>query len=179
LAKLLDVLLDAAALKRMCYDVAVKPTVYIETSVASYLTARPSRDLLVAAHQQVTHEWWENALPRLEPCISAAVISEASSGDPVAAAKRLEALAGFTVLGDSVNVRELSRAYFSALELPVDATLDAYHLAAAAWHGMDYLVTWNCRHIASGRVRRIVADINESREIRSPVVCTPEELLNV
>lgn len=161
------------------YDRSVKPTVYIETSVVSYYTARLSRDLVVAAHQQLTQEWWATSIPRLEGFISQAVVTEASAGDPEAAAKRLEAIRPFTILADSPDLGELGRVYLDVIRFPPDAAIDAYHLAMATWHGMDYLVTWNCRHIASARVRGIVEDINKDRAIRSPIICTPEELLDV
>jgi len=155
----------------------MKCSVYIETSVVSYFTARPSRDLVVAAHQQLTREWWESALPRLAPFSSAVVLEEAGRGDPQAARERLRVLANLPLLEVLPEVRDLADHYFSVLDIPEQARADAYHLAIATWHGMDYLVSWNCAHIVAARVRRVVHEINADRGIQTPVICTPEELM--
>jgi hypothetical protein len=120
----------------------------------SHLTGRPSRDLVVAAQQEVTRTWWERALPRFRPFISPVVLEEASAGDPEADRRRLE-----------------------AISLPGRARADSLHLALAAWHGVDFLVSWNCTHIASGRVRRILESVNRELRIRMPEICTPYELM--
>lgn len=156
-----------------------KQTVYIETSVLSYLTSRPSRDLLVAAHQQVTTEWWENWLPLFEPFISALVIEEVSRGDEVAARSRLEKITGFPILEITDGVRRLADTYFETIRIPEKARGDAYHLALAAFHGMDFLVTWNFGHILNPRVRTAVQAVNIAQGIITPVLCTPEELMEV
>ncbi len=157
----------------------MKPTVYIETSVVSYLTARPSRDLIVAAHQQLTRDWWDRALPNFDAFISAIVMEEASKGDAQAAQQRLEKVSSFQLLDVLPEVQELADLYFSAAEIPEKARADSYHLSLASWHGMDFLVSWNCKHIANGKVKRIVDEINAEHGIRSPIICTPEELLEV
>ena len=118
----------------------MKQSVYIETTVLSYLTSRPSRDLLVAAHQQVTVEWWENVLPLFEPFVSPLVIEEASRGDETAARLRLEKIAGFSILEINEEVRRLTELYFNSIEIAEKARGDAYHLAVSAYHGMDFLV---------------------------------------
>ncbi|MBM4333765.1 MAG: type II toxin-antitoxin system VapC family toxin [Deltaproteobacteria bacterium] len=156
-----------------------KQTVYIETTVLSYLTSRPSRDLLVAAHQQVTLEWWENWLPSFEPFVSALVIDEVSRGDEVAAKLRLEKIAGFSVLEITDGVRRLADLYFEAIQIPKKARGDAYHLALASFHGMDFLVTWNFGHILNPRVKTIVQTINTAQRISTPIICSPEELMEV
>jgi predicted nucleic acid-binding protein len=143
----------------------MKPTVYIETSVISYLTAQISRDLVVAAHQQLTIEWWQQALPQFEPFVSPVVLEEIARGDPEAANKRKSSVAAFGILEIAEEVRDLAESYFTAIDLPEKARADAYHLALAVWHGMDYLVTWNCTHIASGKVKQIVQRINTERDI--------------
>jgi predicted nucleic acid-binding protein len=154
-----------------------KLTVYIETSVVSYLTARPSRDLVIAAHQQITRDWWDTALAQYEAFISPIVLDEISQGDQQAAQLRLEQVRNFSVLEIVPEVATLADAYFEALQIPEKARLDAYHLALTAWHGMDFLVSWNCTHIVSGRVRRTIETINAQFGIRTPVICTPEELM--
>ena len=156
-----------------------KPSVYVETSVISYLTAAPSRDLLVAAHQQVTSEWWEHALPRCAAYVSPVVLEEISKGDKEQAKRRLGKVSKFRVLDVNRDIHDLAKLYFTKIDLPERAVADAYHLALATWHGMDYLVSWNCTHIASGRVRGILERVNAQRGIATPVICTPEELMEV
>jgi len=157
----------------------MKPTVYVETTVISYLTSRPSRDLVVAGHQETTRSWWAGGLPFFEPYVSPTVMEEISRGDQEFAATRLEAVAGFGILELVPDVRELANLYFEKLQLAERARADSYHLAFAAWHGMDFLVTWNCSHIASGFVRREIRKINSGWKIESPYICTPEELAEV
>ncbi len=156
-----------------------KQTVYIETTVLSYLTSRPSRDLLVAAHQQVTADWWENWLPLFEAFISPLVIDEVSRGDEAVARLRLEKIAGLPILEITDGVRRLADTYFESMQIPEKARGDAYHLALAAFHGMDFLVTWNFGHILNPRVRTVVQAINTAQGISTPIVCTPEELMEV
>lgn len=157
----------------------MKPTVYIETSVISYLTARPSRDLIVAGHQQITAEWWNTVRSSVECLISPFVIEEASRGDEDAAQRRMAVLSGFVILEVNAEIRNLAERYFAAIDLPDRARIDAFHLAVAVWHEVDYLLTWNCKHIAGARVRRILLELNELLGIRTPIICTPEELMEV
>lgn len=156
-----------------------KQSVYIETTVVSYLTARPSRDLIVAAHQQVTEEWWENTLPLLDPFVSPIVIEEVSMGDEASAKLRLEKIVRFPVLEITNEVRDLAELYFKRIPIPDKARGDAFHLAVATYHGMDFLVSWNFTHILSARVRAVIQDINAIRGISTPIICTPEELMEV
>ncbi len=156
-----------------------KQSVYIEATVVSYLAARRSRDLVVAAHQQVTEEWWETALPKLEPFISPIVIEEASRGDESASKLRLDKIAEFSVLEITSEVRDLAELYFEKIPIPDKARGDAFHLAVATFHGMDFLVSWNFGHILSARVRAVIQEINTIREISTPIICTPEELMEV
>ena len=156
-----------------------KQSVYIETTVVSYLTARPSRDIVVTAHQQVTLEWWENSLPHLEPFVSPIVIEESSRGDEAAAKLRLEKIKGFPILEITNEVRTLADLYFEKIPIPEKARGDAYHLAVATYHGIDFLVSWNFSHILNVRVRTVIQNINTIRGISTPIICTPEELLEV
>ncbi len=155
----------------------MKPKVYIETSVISYYTARPSRDLIVAGHQQITQDWWIHRLPLLDPHVSAIVLEEIAQGDPEAARMRGGVVDGFPLLAVTPDVVKLARVYFDALSLPGKARLDAVHLALAVQHGMDYLVSWNFTHIAGARPRAIIQTLNYQQGIDTPVICTPEELL--
>jgi hypothetical protein len=157
----------------------MKQSVYIESTVISYLTAKPSRDLIVAGHQQLTREWWERALPKLDPFISQFVVNEISVGDAFASKARLNSTATFPLLEMKPEIAYLADQYFKAIRIPEKARSDAYHLAIAAWHGMDYMISWNCTHIASGRVRNIVEQINIKNDLATPIICTPEELMEV
>ena len=155
----------------------MKQTVYIETTVISYLTARPSRDLIVAAHQQITSEWWNDAADRFDLHISAVVLDEISQGDPDVAAQRLNAVAEMPVLARTPEVDELAACYAQRLAIPDRALADCYHLALACWHGMDYLVSWNMTHLVNGIIIRRIQGLNVERGLATPVLCTPEELL--
>jgi len=157
----------------------MKPTIYLESTVISYVAARPSRDLIIAAHQQITHEWWEKTLPKCEAFVSPIVIDEISRGDNIAVQNRLDKVVSFSILEVVLEVRRLADEYFNAIQIPEKARADAYHLALAAWHGLDFLVSWNCTHIVSGRVKMIIEEINAEYGIRTPVICTPEELMEV
>ncbi len=157
----------------------MNPSVYIETSVISYFTAKLSRDLIVAAHQQITNEWWENALPHYNAFVSPIVLEEISRGDVNAVQIRLDKVSSFPVLEVISEVRNLADAYFSALDIPEKARADSYHLAIASWHGLDFLVSWNCTHIVNGRIKMMIEEINAQQGIRTPIICTPEELMEV
>ncbi|MDZ7360786.1 MAG: type II toxin-antitoxin system VapC family toxin [candidate division KSB1 bacterium] len=157
----------------------MKPTVYIETSIVSYLTAWPSRDLIVAGHQQITHEWWSQIRPEVQCLISPYVIDEASQGDREAAQKRLEAIVGFPILTLNEEIKALAQKYQTAVQIPEKAKLDAFHLAFPAWYKIDYLLTWNCKHIANATVRKIIESLNRQLNIHTPVICTPEEFMEV
>jgi len=154
-------------------------SVYIETSVVSFLTARPSRDPVVAAHQQVTRQWWAQVLPQVDGFVSPAVIAEIGRGDGAAASARRKALDTLVRLELNDRINQLANTCAKALDLPERAFADAVRLAVAAYHAMDYLLTWNCRHIASGRVRRIAQSVNAKRSMPTPVICTPEALMEV
>ena len=123
--------------------------VYVETTIPSLLVAHPSRDLITAARQIITAEWWSTARERFELVISEAVLDEIGAGDPVMAQQRLEAVQGLTVLSLNEEVRTLARHYQEHLGLPQKATLDVLHIAFAVAYEIDYLLTWNCAHIAN------------------------------
>jgi hypothetical protein len=153
--------------------------VYIESSVISYYAAKPSRDLIVAAHQQITHEWWEIVRPQVKCFISPFVIQEISLGDEEAAKKRNNAIRDFPVLELNREIQDLAQKYFAALKIPDKAKLDASHLAVAVWHEMDYVLSWNCKHIVSGKVKKVLEEINAKLNLKTPILCTPEELMEV
>jgi hypothetical protein len=154
-----------------------QPSVYLETTVVSYLTARGSRDLLLAAHQQVTREWFREQREYYALSVSDLVYMEAEKGDLDAVRRRLEVLDTCAVLAETEEVRELAGVYARSLPLPPRAALDALHMALATWHRMEYLLTWNCRHIANASNRRRFEGVNSRLGLPSPTICTPEELL--
>lgn len=129
-------------------------SVYVETTVPSYVVARPRRDLVVAAHQQISQEWWENAGERFDLYVSDAVLGELQAGDEEFAARRMELVQDLDVLAYCDEVEELIRTYHRRLGLVGSATADLPHFAFAVAYEMDYLVTWNCKHIANGQVIR-------------------------
>ena len=154
----------------------MKPRVYVETSVVSYLAARASRDLIVAARQQLTHEWWDDQRPEFDLFISQAVLQEAAAGDPDVAQRRLLFLEDIPSLVMSDAALELSLAMLSDGAVPAAASEDALHIAVAAVNGMDFLLTWNCRHIANAMMRARIGSVCEGLGYLPPILCTPEEL---
>ncbi len=154
----------------------MKPRVYLETSVISYLTGRPSRDIITAAHQQITRDWWEQR-SRFDLFVSQAVLSEAAGGDEGAAARRMEALAEAEVLAVTAEAAELADRLVREHAIAAEAAIDALHIAVAVVNGMDYLVTWNCAHIANAALRLKIDETCRCLGLQTPVICTPEELM--
>lgn len=156
----------------------MKPSVYVENSVVSYLTARRAeKNVRVAGHQDVTREWWTTRRNQFDLYASAVVIEEARDGDATAAAARLEIIAQLTLLEVSEAARQLAAVLLRETRLPAKATADALHIATAAVHGMDYLLTWNCTHIANAVIFRSVERACRAVGYEPPVMCTPEELM--
>ncbi len=155
----------------------MKPTLYMETTVPSYYTAKPSRDIIVLAHQEITRVWWDCWLSQYEVFISEVVIQEASLGDYDAANRRLSIISSFPVLEITPDCERLADIYLREISIIRNALRDALHLAVASAHGMEYLITWNCTHIARGEVRKALEVVNTLQEIATPTICTPEELI--
>lgn len=155
----------------------MKPRVYVETTIVSYLTARPSRDLILAAQQEVTRQWWEERRGHFDIYVSQLVLDEAGRGDPEAAKRRLEYLHGVPRLQVTDSALRLARDLVQAHALPEQAVEDALHIALAAVHGLDLLITWNCRHIANAELIPAVRATIEDRGYDSPTICTPTELM--
>ena len=154
----------------------MKPKVYIETSVVSYFTNRPGRDIVTAARQQVTREWWEESLNQFDVYISALVLEEASGGNPISAEKRLEALKGIPVLETTDAAADLAAALVEVGPIPERNSEDALHIALAITNGMDFLVTWNFHHINNAKMKKGIARTAEENGYECPVICSPEEL---
>jgi len=159
------------------YNQIMKPKVYLETSVISYLTARPSRDLIMAAHQQVTQEWWENQRSKFELFVSQLVLQEADGGDKEAAKRRASYLGGIAQIQITDAVIALAQAFLQENALPAKARADAVHIAAAAVHGVDYLLTLNLKHIANAVIRHKIDTVCRESGYEPPIICTPEELM--
>lgn len=153
----------------------MRPTVYVETTIPSYLTAWPSRDLVRAAHQQITREWWARR-DEFELYSSRLVVQECQAGDARAAAERLAGLAGLPLLEEDEATATLATALVREVPLPERATADALHIAIAAVNGMDYLLTWNCKHIANVTLRPQIEAVCRAAGFEPPLICTPEEL---
>lgn len=152
------------------------PKVYVETSVVSYLTAWPSTDIRVLAKQSVTKDWWASCGGRFELFASLFVEIESSRGDPNAAKDRIEELAKLTMLPSLPDVERLAEQLVRKGAIPVSAQDDAAHVAIAAVHGMDYLVTWNFRHINNLTKQSHIERVCQVAGFRCPRICTPELL---
>ncbi|MCC6882368.1 MAG: type II toxin-antitoxin system VapC family toxin [Verrucomicrobiales bacterium] len=156
----------------------MKPKVYLETTIPSFLTARPSRDIVAAGQQQATREWWDQRRRRYGLFVSGLVLLECRRGDQTAAKAREAALEDIAVLEMSGAAQDLAEAILGSGLIPRKATPDAVHIAIAAVHGMDFLLTWNCRHIANAAIVDKVRSVCSGAGFPAPVICTPFELMS-
>jgi len=154
----------------------LKAKVYVETSVISYLTARPNNDIRAMANQNVTIEWWETQRLNFDLLISEFVVAFASIGDPDAVKRRLAAIADIMELQATEEVRVLGQQLIRCNALPENAEVDAYHVAIATVNGIDYLLTWNCAHIANAHTRPRIEAACRALGYEPPIICTPQEL---
>lgn len=159
------------------YRPVMNPSVYIETTIPSYLTAWPSRDIVRAAHQQLTREWWDQRRGAFSLHVSQIVLDEAGAGNAEAAAERLKTLAGIPLLTVPDETGDLASLIMQRARLPEKAATDALHIAVAAWHGMDFLMTWNCTHINNAQLLPLIERTCREAGCSCPVICTPEELM--
>jgi hypothetical protein len=155
----------------------VKAKVYLETTVISYLTARASRDIVVAAHQELTRQWWDQRRGDYHLVVSEVVLREAAAGDSEAAERRRAVLAGVDVLEVNLAALALAEELVRRGAVPAMAAEDALHIAIAATNGVEYLLTWNCTHIANAAMRRAINDVCIEQGFEPTVLCTPEELV--
>ena len=152
-------------------------SVYIESSVISYFAARPSRDLVIAGHQAVTVEWWDNHRLRYDVYVSPLVVEEISAGDASAAEERLRVIADIPSVSIAPEAESLASALLASNAVPANSARDALHIAIAATQGMDYLVTWNFKHINNASTRTMVFNVVSNSGLVCPVLCSPEELM--
>jgi hypothetical protein len=155
----------------------MKPRLYLETTIPSYLVARRSRDLRLAADQETTQEWWEQRRHDFDLFVSDTVLIEVGAGNAQFAAARLATLRGLPVLGDSPAAAVLTKRLLAEGILPPTAANDAAHLGLAAAHGMDFLLTWNCRHLNNPALKRRTERACVACGLACPVICTPAELM--
>ena len=155
----------------------MKPKLYLETTIPSYLAGRPGRDLLVAAHQSVTRDWWELRRGHFDLYISELVIQEVRAGDARLANRRLELLANIPILFVNREILELAEELIAKGPIPPKAAVDAAHIAIATVYGCEFLLTWNCRHIANAELHRAIRRVVEQYGYEVPNLCTPEELM--
>jgi hypothetical protein len=154
-----------------------KPKVYVETTIVSYLTARLSRDLVTAAHQQITQQWWNDRRKAFDLFASQAVVNEAGEGDETMAGLRLKVLDELPLLDITEEVSSFAEELIRAGPMPPKAAVDAVHVAASVVHRIDYLLTWNCTHLANAAIRVRIDQMCRSRDYSPVVICTPEELM--
>jgi len=152
-------------------------SIYIETSILGYLTARLTRNLILVANIEITKEWWESRRNAFKLYISQVVLDEVARGDVEIAAQRMEILNGLQLVELNQAVQNLSAQFLKRSNLPQKASDDAVHIAAATVHGLDYLLTWNCKHIANAQIQRKLAEISLDFGYQLPIICTPYELL--
>ena len=154
------------------------PTLYVETSIVSYLRQQPSVRVITAARQLLTHQWWNQERSKYELVTSQYVVDEASDGEPSLAEARLRALEGIPLLPAEAEVQVIADEIMARVILPPKAVFDALHIAITAHHEIDYLLTWNCRHIANGKILSRVHAVLHDLAVPIPVICTPEELVD-
>jgi predicted nucleic acid-binding protein len=152
-------------------------TVYLETTIPSYLASRMSSYMIVAAQQLITREWWETAHLHYDLYVSEAVLEECRAGDPELAEKRVEIVQSLPVLAIDDGIVSIASTYQNLLAIPEKSKVDALHLAYAVHYEIDYLLTWNCKHLAHGEVRTRLHRYNQAHELFEPMIVTPQELL--
>jgi predicted nucleic acid-binding protein len=155
----------------------MKPSVYLETSFISYLTGPLSQNMLVATHQHITREWWKTRRLEFELFISPFVVEEVRQGNATQSANRLAMLKNLPSLEQNDEVVELAKAFVQTQLVPSKVANDAYHIATATVHQLNYLLTWNCKHIANAKIQSRLRQVSQQRGYELPILCTPYELL--
>jgi predicted nucleic acid-binding protein len=161
---------------RDAYDSRVKPTVYLDSSVPSYWLPQQG-NVVVQARHLTTRQWWADELSRFEAFVSQIVLEELAGGDPARARERLVLVAAFPLLDVDEEVERAAQFYVDNMAMPTRNLRDAFHLALASVHEIDYLVTWNYAHLANASKRVHIETLNRRLHLRSPVICAPDELM--
>lgn len=151
-------------------------TVYLETSIFGYLTARPSQNLILVANAEVTKEWWQVQKENFQLYVSEIVLDEVSRGDKIIASQRVQLVESISTLLVTKNAISLGKQFLTKTNLPQKAELDTLHIAVATVHGLDYLLTWNCKHIANAQIQKKLAQVSNDFGFKLPILCTPYEL---
>lgn len=152
-------------------------TVYLETTFVGHIVGRPHPDPVVAARQTTTRAWWALESARYELYVSHLVLDECAGGDPSAAAERLQEIQTIDLLAATPEVDALAKALIAGKAIPASEPRDAFHVAVAAVHGMNYLLTWNFKHIANASLRHRIERICREAGFEPPIICTPDELM--
>ncbi|MEL6439333.1 MAG: type II toxin-antitoxin system VapC family toxin [Cyanobacteria bacterium J06621_8] len=155
----------------------MRESVYIETSITGYLTARSSNNLILMANAEATREWWDTRRTQFNLYISQVVLNEVARGDTEMATRRLEILRDFPLLAVSEAAQTLAALFLAKSNLPPKAADDALHIAVATVYGLDYLLTWNCKHIANAQIQKKLSQISNEAGYELPIICTPYELM--
>jgi predicted nucleic acid-binding protein len=153
-----------------------KMRIYIESTIPSYVVARPARDLIQAAHQQLSKDWWDLEREKHELFTSQVVLDEIACGEAAMARKRLDLMANVPILPVNSEAEALTQAILDSGLLPVGADRDAAHIALATVYDLDILLNWNCRHISNAAIQSRLRDIAARAGFNLPVLCTPAEL---
>jgi len=153
-----------------------KPAVYVETTIPSFLTGRPSNNLILAGKQELTRQWWDERKGGFDLFVSQYVLDEAASGDPEAARRRMLALEGIPLLEVDDETLRLADLIMATRLIPPKSKTDAGHIAVAARHSTDYLLTWNCAHIANAEILPAINFVVSEAGFILPTICTPDEL---
>ena len=157
----------------------MKPKLYLETTVVSFLAARPSKDKVLAGQQESTHRWWREKRHQYEIFLSRLVWDEAAKGDKTAAGRRIKLIRPFRWLQTTAAVVKLAQALVSKKAIPPNAARDAVHIALGAVYGMEFLLTWNFTHINNPATEEQVRTVCHQYGFHCPVICTPDQLLSV
>lgn len=155
----------------------MKSTVYLETSIISYLTAYQSRDVIVLAHQKISEDWWEHNRQNYALFVSDLVEQEASAGNVLLSKRRLKIIKTLKYLATSEKAVELAETLVKRQAVPDNSVADALHIAIATVEEMNFLLTWNFKHIANAQMQSKIEKVCRDEGFEPVTICTPEELL--
>ena len=152
-------------------------SLYLDTSIIGYLTIRPSTNLITASNSVITQNWWDTRRENFTLYISEVVLEELARGDQEIAIKRLDLISELPLLALNEAVEELAQQFLTKSNLPPKASDDALHIALATVYKVDYLLTWNCKHIANAQIQKKLSQISIESGYELPTICTPYELM--